>query len=246
MKPAAGRVGHSLVELIVATTVGGAFLALLAGLLAAEARLARTTAEHVARQDALRVTWTVLSGELRYLDPLRDIGARAADSIVLRVVRGVLLPCEAPGVYRYRGLREPNSDKDSLVAVRTAVVLPVRLAATPAADACGAPGPDPLLRLQAPLPAVEAGEPLLLFEAGVYFLHTRALRYRLGAAGRQPLTGEWFDGAQSAFHAFDGGVPGVAGLRLVPRRVSTTHEAGAAEVTLRFWSHDGAAVAGGQ
>jgi hypothetical protein len=41
-------------------------------------------------------------------------------------------------------------------------------------------------------PAIDMASVLLLFESGNYYLTAGALRYRLGAEGRQPVTTELF------------------------------------------------------
>jgi hypothetical protein len=236
------RPGATLVELLVGMTAGALFAALLTGLLAAELRRARTAAEQAARQDALRVSWSVVAAELRYLTAA-DVHAIGGDSIAIRAIRGVLLPC-AQNVYRFRGMRLPEPAKDSVVAVVSGDALEFRLGAQPPAEACGAPagesgGGARLIALAGPAPF----EPLLLFESGAYHLQGRALRYRLGAEGRQPLTGEWFENTGSSL---TDDAPALARLRLAPRRVRTTHEAPAAPVSLRFWSlNQSAAPEGG-
>jgi hypothetical protein len=50
---------------------------------------------------------------------------------------------------------------------------------------------------------VRAGDVLVLFESGTYYLSDGALRYRLGREGRQPLTAEWLDDRRSRFHKVD-------------------------------------------
>jgi hypothetical protein len=44
---------------------------------------------------------------------------------------------------------------------------------------------------------------MLIFESGSYHLSSRALRYRIGAAGRQPLTAEALHLPGSRFTALD-------------------------------------------
>jgi hypothetical protein len=226
------RPGATLVEVLVGMTAGALFIVLLTGLLAAELRRARTAAEHTARQDALRVSWSVIGAELRFL-AAADIHALGGDSIAIRAIRGLLLPC-APNVYRFRGMRLPDPAKDSVVAVVSGAALAFRAGAQPPADACGEPVHESgsgarLYSLPDPAPF----EPLLLFEPGAYHLQGRALRYRLGGEGRQPLTGEWFDNAGSGLA---GDATALARLRLAPRRVRSTHEAATAAVSIRFWS----------
>jgi hypothetical protein len=229
------RHGHSLAELIVALVIGSGVLATISTLLAAELRLARTATERVARSEGVRVAWSVLAAELRYLDARTDVRALAPDSLALRVLRGVLLPCGGrPREYRYHGVREPQAHKDSLLGLVGGATGAV-IEAAPAAEPCTADPDARVLRVESGGDDITHGEPLLLFESGAYHVSGNAVRYRIGGEGRQPLTGEWF-GASSRFEP--GELPATSraafGLTLVPRRFATNHDAGGYVVRLRF------------
>jgi hypothetical protein len=79
-------------------------------------------------------------------------------------------------------------------------------------------------------PAVNGRGVLLLFESGNYYLSSRALRYRIGAAGRQPLTPDLFD--LNATH-FARRAPNALEYYLVPRGTTTRATMGVVHYPLR-------------
>jgi prepilin-type N-terminal cleavage/methylation domain-containing protein len=203
------RRGFSLVELVVAMAIGGILAAALFGLLVAQLRIARETARRTTASDAVRVTSHVLGGEARRMAP-RDLRAIARDSISIRAFRGAAIACARDGVslgVRYRGDRAPDPAKDSVLVMaplaveRSARLVDARAVAGPgpaAPDHC-AVRPGETLMWWTFEPAVDTASLLLLFENGSYYLTAGALRYRLGAEGRQPVSTELFLHPQTRF-----------------------------------------------
>jgi hypothetical protein len=213
------RSGAALTELLAGMTLAALAATLVGGLLTAQLRLARHVTARAASADAVRLTLAVLGGETRRATP-GDIRAAAADSIALRSFRGMGIACgEHDGLLhvRYRGDRLPDPRKDSVLLVRGAseehalALLDTRTGT--ASDCMPRPGEE-VLRWQLSAPPDNTGGVILVFESGSYYLASRALRYRLGAEGRQPLTAELFEHPASRF-----GDPGPAG---VPLHLRTT------------------------
>lgn len=173
-------------------TLSSIVMAVIAGICVAQMRLARVAGEQAATAEAVRTVTSVLSGEARRM-MAADVRAWSADSIALRAFRGSGTPCGSTGggvLVRYSGDRLPDPLKDSVLVVGAQPEHSVMLFdASPAAGMCSAlPGETILeIRTSGTLPQNAV---LLVFEPGSYHLTTRALRYRLGAAGRQPLTAE--------------------------------------------------------
>ena len=207
------RAGFSLLELLVALTLGGLILAAATTTLLSQTRLARATSAQAQRNEVLRVATQVLSVETRWLNIARDVRAWSADSLSLRAFRASGTIChvlpDGTALASLVALRVPDADKDSLLILRdSSTELVARLlAATPATATCGA-GRTATLRTSEQL---HTGDYVLLFESGNYYLADRALRYRLGGEGRQPLTEEAFVAARTHFLPGFGG--GAAALR---------------------------------
>lgn len=203
----AARPGFSLVELLAALSIFAVVTALLYGALSAQVRLARATAQRVAAADAVRTASHVIAGEARRMSRA-DVRAAAADSIALRAFRGMAVVCgEEDGEFavRYRGDRLPDANKDSVIVI-SGVAAPVAatLAAviTAPSDDCAALPGETVMKWSVD-GAGDSAAVMLLFESGSYFISARALRYRRGAEGRQPLTGELFDPTASGLTATD-------------------------------------------
>ena len=196
-------------------------MALLLGLLLATLALrtlagARDVAARLERRgevlDALRTARHVLARELRTGARFVVASAPAADTLAVRALRGVALIC--PGSVRGRevtvvpdGTRAPDPVKDStwvLGSEGEARLLAIETAGP--GGTCPSLGPGPTLRwtLSGDLPP--APSVALYFERGSYHLSDRALRYRRGEAGRQPLTPEVLGTPPSRFEAWHGGV----------------------------------------
>lgn len=200
---AGDRAGFSLAELLATLVLGGLVSAAIAGTLGGAERLAGAQAARVAAAEALRVASVVLSRELRSVDPAEDIAMLSADSLRLRAFRGTAVVCGLAGsaVYvRYRGLRQPNPAKDSVLALDAdGRAQPLALEAA-RVEAAACPGrPEALVQRWRVGGVVPTGTLLLLFETGSYHLADHAFRYRRGAGGRQPLTAELLDDGASEF-----------------------------------------------
>ena len=183
--------------------VGAIVAAIVGGALVAQFRLARYSAELVLSADALRTASAVIHGEL-----LRaasdDVRAVAADSVAIRAFRGRGVVCAVwPDriLVRYRGDRLPEPAKDSLLFLDGAgggTALPV-LDVEHAPVPCAAAADETGLRIRVDAAAPSPHGMILVYESGRYYLSARAMRYRLGNEGRQPLTAEAFVTGRSAF-----------------------------------------------
>jgi type II secretory pathway pseudopilin PulG len=190
------RAGFTLLELAAALTLTVVLAALLCGLLIVQTGLARRVADRARTTDALRTAHFVLDAEARRMQraDVRDI---AADSLAARSFRGSAIPCSTTDSarlhVRYRGDRLPDPRKDSLVVVTVAGERAAALVESTASPAigCVAYAGEVILRWQAAAAIADAAV-LLVFESGSYYLTSRALRYRVGAEGRQPITAEAF------------------------------------------------------
>jgi hypothetical protein len=202
------RAGTSLVELLAVMSLAAMVIGVIAGIFSAQLRLARATARRAADSEAVRTVTSVLPAEMRRI-AAGDVRAFAEDSIAIRAFRGIGLPCGATQggtLVRYRGDRLPDPEKDSVLAAALdpEIIVPL-LGSTTAAGMCtGLPG-ETVLEWTMADPGTAAV--LLVFEAGSYHLSGRALRYRIGAGGRQPLTDEALLHPYSRFTAV--GVEGV-------------------------------------
>jgi prepilin-type N-terminal cleavage/methylation domain-containing protein len=190
--------GFTLLEVLVAMTLAGLIVSLLYGTFVLQVRLARTTAQRALEADAVRTATTVLAGEVRRTSP-RDVRAVGGDSLSLRSFRGAAVVCAvlpAGVVVRYRGDRHPDPSKDSALWVGPAGTAVVRIDQVGPHDPAACAGPDSgVVQIWRTTPMVGGAGLALPFESGSYHFATAALRYRIGAAGRQPLTAELFTGA---------------------------------------------------
>lgn len=218
------RAGSSLVELIMTLMLIGMIGVMCALLMRTQSRLLRHNTESAAAAEAMRSARAVLHGELR--DITRpDVHAVADDSIGLRVFRGWAIVCatlDTRASLRFRGLRSPDASKDSLLVVGEDRVMTFTQSARPALPC--------LLRDDEQHESIEAtaalrpGSVVLIFESGAYHFSARALRYRRGAEGRQPITDELLDHKGSRF-ALDAGERGVrVRLRGRDRRLDDAHD----------------------
>lgn len=198
--------GYGLPEALLALALGGIAGTGLMAAVAGSARVARLHAEHVAEAELLRVARTAIAAELRFLDPAADLRAVAADSLPLRALRGIGVVCAREGdalLVRYRGLRDPEPAKDSVLVVGMGPIPPAQLEHSEAVQEGCPTRPGETIRRWIAGDPPPAGALLLLFESGSYHLAGGALRYRRGAGGRQPITEERLDDDASGFRALD-------------------------------------------
>lgn len=200
-----GRPGATLPELILVAWLFALVLLGLARFAGAQGRLAALAHDRTRATDLIRTTELILSGELRRAGT--SDYALGGDSVRLRAVRGAGPVCGGDGVsirVRYRGIRQPDPSKDSVVIIadgdtRGSLHVVTDAAADPAC-------PDGYrLRLDPP-PAGSTGV-ALIFESGSYHLSGGAFRYRRGAGGRQPVTeallsAGWFASASGRIEAW--------------------------------------------
>lgn len=178
------RPGASLAEAVTVLALSGVMLAAVARYAGQLAALHRIQVSTMERARTLETARTVLEAELRYLAPGRDLAGLASDSLAGRFFRGMGRICGEGLRVHYRGIRAPDPDKDSLLFAGGADPRPFALRGL-SPDLC-ADG-TPALRLAADT-APRHGV-VLLFEHGSYHVGGGGLRYRIGRAGRQPLTG---------------------------------------------------------
>lgn len=215
------RQGFALAEAIVGLTATAILAAATLGLIASQLRLASSLAGRAEAADAIAVAAGLINHELRTLAG-HDLYAVAADTLAHRAFRATALVCDTVGdVARVRtlGIRQPDPQKDSVAIVSPAGESAAALlgSSDTYSPACGnLPGRELAIRLDGATPA--PGDALLFFEYGSYHLHDRALRWRAGAAGRQPLTAEVLHTAASAFIRTPDGVHLVLTAPLDARR----------------------------
>jgi prepilin-type N-terminal cleavage/methylation domain-containing protein len=201
--------GFSLLELLIALVLGALVLIAAFGLLHGYTSLARATDARAVRNETLRIAAHVLMAETRWSQPLRDVRAVAPDSLALRAYRAIATVCQenadGTALAGVAALRAPDAGKDSVLVLRHAEpdIAASLLLAEPHTPAC--PGRSLSYRVRASIP-LQVGDLLLVFEPGTYYLSQRALRYRLGAEGRQPLTGEYLNTGRSFFVATSEGL----------------------------------------
>jgi len=195
------RAGIGLLELLVAAVLATIVVAVAVMLLQAQGAVARNLTARSERNDAQRAAFAILQAELR-ASTTPDVGAVGRDSVTGRTFRGYGIVCgfRSPDVFlRYRGLRLPDSAKDSVLQLGVESVIAftsVRVDSTACPHSTGEQ--VVAVRWAAP-PRVGAG--WLFFERGGYHLSTYALRYRQGTGSRQPVTTEVFDDGRSSFLA---------------------------------------------
>lgn len=203
------RPGSSLVEVLAVLTLTSLLLALVVGVCIAQLRLARVTAVRAAGRDAARTAAVVLSGEARRMTR-EDVRAMSSDSIGIRAFRGVGIRCgaltgSAPSgvIVRYTGDRLPDAGKDSVLAVSSSGTAVHGLLESSLAVSSCAPLSGEVVMEWHIAGSITVGAVLLVFESGSYHLSDRAFRYRIGNAGRQPLTAEVLSHPHSRFTGID-------------------------------------------
>jgi hypothetical protein len=193
------RSGSTLIELVSALMALGIIAAACAGLIRSQSILLNNASERSAIRETLRAGSAVLSAELQHLT-VADLRAVAADSVLLRVFRGVGIVCSItpPRVtMRYRGVRQPDPSKDSMLLAGTEQAGTIRLVSS-RVDPCTSQPGEQLTAVEPAIP-ITVGAVVLFYESGSYHLAASALRYRRGASGLQPITDDFMDHAHSQF-----------------------------------------------
>jgi hypothetical protein len=183
------RAGKALAEVALSLPATVLIAGMLIGTVVGWARLAARAAVDEETRDAAWTAATVLGAELRSVHGPGDIRAAVAESVAIRAFRGngiVCRPRDTSAHVAWLGRRLPDPAKDSVLILGPDGERAARLVAA-GTDAGCATGGRRGLRLDTggPLPA---GTLVLVFETGAYHLDQGTLRYRSGAAGRQPVT----------------------------------------------------------
>lgn len=198
------RAGFTVMEALIALLVGWVLCVLALGAFARQRDVQNRLAHRAEVLAALRTARYVLDAEVRAGDGTEAVGS---DTLALRAYRGVGLLCPAdsgkagPVRVRVEGMRAPDPGKDSVqvLTVAGAVAVLALVDRAPGDGPCPGAAEEAVERwsLSAPLPP---GALLArYFERGSYHLSGRALRYRRGDAGRQPLTPEVLRTPPSSF-----------------------------------------------
>jgi hypothetical protein len=190
------RAGSLLVELLCSSVLLGLLLTFCLAVLHSATTILNNVSERAATGETLRASRAIMSSELRALTNA-DIRAAARDSIAMRVFRGAGIVCAQSGGLawlRYQGIRDPDDAKDSLLIPGEERALSFRSSSS--RGSCSAQNSEQIVAVNT-TQALWPGAFLLLFESGAYYLSSNALRYRRAAEGRQPLTDDRLNDAQS-------------------------------------------------
>jgi hypothetical protein len=193
------RAGFTLLEALAGLLVSGILMSVLTATIVTQARLTSAVSHSAEATEATWITSALLSDELRTARPDTDLSASSTEALAIRAFRGIAIVCDTAdgrATARWSGTRLPEPSKDSLLHDEHARAFSLSAMAR---DCSVLPGETRVAFV--PEVPVEPGEILLLFERGSYHLSDRALRWRVGAAGRQPLTAEAFDDAHTGFDA---------------------------------------------
>jgi hypothetical protein len=193
----------SVAELVLVAWLFGCVLAGVARVVTHQNRVAALQTDRIRLEEAVRTGAIILGAEVRHADTA-DLRL-ARDSIRLRAFRGGGGVCAGDGrVLRvlYRGMRQPDPAKDSVLAVADGGVVAFGLVSATRSAACGG-----ALELVLESEPEEPPAWVLVFETGAYVLAGGAIRYRRGQGGRQPLTEALFREMEFA--------PAPEGLRLL-------------------------------
>ncbi len=196
MRAGGAEVGGTVLELLLALTLGAVVLGAFVGVLGGSLRWSESLVARAEGLEVIRTVWVVLDEELRPGIAGRDWDVDGDGVLLLRAFRGVGRICgEVEGLDRwavaYRGRRLPDPGRDSVLVLgddggwRSFELTGV--------DDGGECGQDPSHRsLVVRWSQPSAPPPVLIrvFESGEYHLADGAFRYRRGEGGRQPLTPE--------------------------------------------------------
>lgn len=187
--------GFSLVEVILALFLMGIVLHGGWSVFATFRRAAESAEKNAQGQETVRTVGWILSQELAGGVPEVDWWTGEGDSLGLRAFRGLaLVRNRNPGgevVVCYRGVRNPNPEKDSLLVLGSDGAWRSRGLGSRSSGAggCwdGVAGQEEIWTVDELAPG-EEWHLARVFERGSYHLANGAFRYRSGSGGRQPLT----------------------------------------------------------
>ena len=223
-----GRLGVTVAEALVALLLLLLLVQLTWGVASRAARAASALEAGAEGLAAERAAWWVLRDELAAAVPGRDRTVPAGDSVALRAFRGSAPVCAGDGAdgrvrVRWSGVRRPEAGKDSvLLLAGDGAWRALDLVETEGPAGCGVDGGAgwERWRLGGPAPGATL---VRVYERGSYHLSGGALRYRRGAAGRQPLTPEVLDDDASGLGPAAGGSLELRiRLRTAPRGAAST------------------------
>jgi type II secretory pathway pseudopilin PulG len=248
--------GASLLELLVALTLGATVLAAALRITLGAVRSGDRTRERARQQALFRSSTAVLRHDLAGLDPARDLATLAPDSLTLRAVRGIGRTCGTDGsavvvaLASFRSWRLPDAARDSVRVPEASgtswVSLPLLGAVSRSACADGTPG----LRLPVDgalaARAAAASVAVRVVEWVRYRVYSNADGWWLGARSLrggdvvQPIAGP-FAARALAFRFLDGaGAPTADGARIrsmaiAMRTVDDGTERGVAADSVTAW-----------
>jgi hypothetical protein len=191
------RGGYGIVEMIVAMALAGLIATLATSLIVMQARLLVRGATRVESLDALRTATLLMPIELR-AHAMPDLYAVGGDSAAIRAFRGTGLVCDVrtgASSIRYRGWRDPDATKDSVLIVTRVPEHAAAIAAVSHGGSCTALPGETILDIALGADSLQLEDVVLVFEPGAYHLSTGALRYRAPGGTRQPLTADVLRGA---------------------------------------------------
>lgn len=205
------RTGGVLLETLIALSLGVMVLGASFTVLTSVLRWSRVLAGRAEGLELVRTVWWVLDEELRPGVTGRDWTPIAGTTLALRAFRGVARVCspvtgDGEWVVAYRGRRMPDPGRDSILVLGLDGgwrVFPLLASTSHSGPECSPSSAESVHRWRWDGAAPATGPVLArLFERGEYHLADRALRYRSGGGGRQPITPERI-GSGSGFRIRD-------------------------------------------
>ena len=196
VRNADARRGTSTVEVLVSIVLTTILVHLSWSVLVAARKTADRLIQRSEAIDAERLGWHVLSSELRAGIPARDWRVEGGKVIPLRAFRGLAEVCPSisaadGALVRYRGMRLPDPVKDSLLVLSASGRwLALELSSRSASLTTCPDWPGEPVERWGWEPELDGVLLARLFERGSYHIEDKAIRYRVGDAGRQPLTAE--------------------------------------------------------
>ena len=190
------RRGTSTVEVLVCIVLTTLLVHLSWSVLVAARKTADRLIQRSEAIDAERLGWHVLSSELRAGIPARDWRVEGGKVIPLRAFRGLGEVCPSisaadGALVRYRGMRLPDPVKDSLLVLSASGRwLALKLSSRSASLTTCPDWPAEPVERWGWEPELDGVLLARVFERGSYHIEDKAIRYRAGDAGRQPLTAE--------------------------------------------------------
>ncbi len=193
------REGRTILEVLVTLLLLLLVFTVSVDTFRSQVEVARWTMSIVEGLEAARTSRWVVGTEVRAGQPVRDWAVGDDGVVRIRAFRATGVACGPPGPdgavpVRYRGVRAPDPARDSVLLLgfdgrwRAAA-----LTESDSGEQVVCPelhaGEEGAWRVSEELGGWVAAR---VFESGSYHMANRALRYRRGGEGRQPLVGETF------------------------------------------------------